>query len=241
VVWIYFLIGFLLGWLVEWVLDIFYWRSACRRKEAELAEGRKRSLDLQAKLDAAERGLLEQKENAKRLAEENEELRRSLTEAKKRAEALQTELDQLREQNARLGAEIQTLRGRLAELEASEEELQETKRRLAAAREEVRQTEAELEAAQKALPPDDLQVIEGIGPKIKEVLSRHGIRTFKQLAETPVERLREILAQAGERFRLADPATWPKQAKLAAERRWEELKKLQARLKGGREPKGDEA
>lgn len=240
-VWIYFLVGFLLGWLVEWVLDVFYWRSACRRKEAELAEERQRSLDLQAKLNAAEDELLAQKKDTKRLAEENEKLQRSLTEAERRAEALQAELAQLREQNARLEAEIQALRGRLAELEASEEELQRTKSQLAAAQEEVRQAEAELEAAQKALPPDDLQMIEGIGPKIKEVLSRHGIRTFKQLAETPVERLKEILTQAGERFRLADPATWPKQAKLAAERRWEELKKLQARLKGGREPKEGEA
>lgn len=81
---------------------------------------------------------------------------------------------------------------------------------------------------------DDLTRIEGIGPKISALLQAAGIRTFAQLAHTDVSRLQEILDAAGPRFRLADPGTWPEQARLAAEGAWEALQALQDQLKGGR-------
>ena len=81
--------------------------------------------------------------------------------------------------------------------------------------------------------PDDLKIIEGIGPKIASILAASGITTFAQLAATDVSRLREIIAQAG-LTALADPATWPQQAALAAAGKLDELEALQGRLKGGR-------
>ncbi|HOU39995.1 MAG TPA: jacalin-like lectin [Promineifilum sp.] len=83
--------------------------------------------------------------------------------------------------------------------------------------------------------PQDLQLVEGIGPKIAALLIENGVNDLGQLAETPVERLREVLAGAGRRFRLADPATWPRQAHLAATGQWAELTQLQTELKAGRE------
>ncbi len=80
--------------------------------------------------------------------------------------------------------------------------------------------------------PDDLKIIEGIGPKISSLLAAEGIVTFAQLAGTPVERLTEIMLAAN--LRIADPTTWPAQAKLAAEGKFEELQTLQDSLKGGR-------
>ncbi len=80
---------------------------------------------------------------------------------------------------------------------------------------------------------DDLTVVEGIGPKINELLNNDGIKTFAQLAETPVNTIQAILDKAGPRFALAKPGTWPQQAALAAENRWAELKTLQDSLKGG--------
>lgn len=81
--------------------------------------------------------------------------------------------------------------------------------------------------------PDDLQVIEGIGPKIAAMLRAHGITTFTQLAATDVERLRDIMLAAN--LRIADPSTWPQQAALAAAGKWGELRTLQESLKGGRQ------
>jgi len=85
---------------------------------------------------------------------------------------------------------------------------------------------------------DDLEKIEGIGPKISEVLSSAGISTFAALAASAPEAIREILDNAGSQFAAHDPATWPKQAGLAAEGKWDELKTLQDELLGGREVEG---
>ena len=81
--------------------------------------------------------------------------------------------------------------------------------------------------------PDDLRLIEGIGPKISSVLQSAGLRTFQQLADTEPGRLEEILQDSG--LRLANPATWPEQARLLADGDLEGLRQLQAQLKGGRQ------
>lgn len=89
--------------------------------------------------------------------------------------------------------------------------------------------------AEKALPPtaaDDLQLIEGIGPKISGLLQAANITTFAQLAGSDVSRLEQIVRGAG--ITIADPTTWPEQAALAAAGKWDELKVLQEELRGGR-------
>jgi len=83
---------------------------------------------------------------------------------------------------------------------------------------------------------DDLTVIEGIGPKIQELLYQYGIRTYNQLSDTDVTKLKEILAAAGSQLAMHDPGTWPSQANLAANDQWEALKSIQGFLKGGKKP-----
>lgn len=81
---------------------------------------------------------------------------------------------------------------------------------------------------------NDLTKIEGIGPKIEELLKNNQIPTFKQLAETSAKQLSELLHSAGNRFKIHQPDTWPQQAALAANGQWKDLKILQDKLKGGR-------
>lgn len=81
---------------------------------------------------------------------------------------------------------------------------------------------------------DDLKIVEGIGPKIAELLNNAGIMTWKELSETPPARLSEILDAAGPNYQIHDPGTWPGQAKLAEQGKWDELKKLQDELSGGK-------
>ena len=80
---------------------------------------------------------------------------------------------------------------------------------------------------------DDLTIVEGIGPKINELFNNSGVKTFAQLAEQTVPQMRAILDKGGARFRIANPSTWAKQAKLASTNKWTELKKLQDELSGG--------
>jgi hypothetical protein len=81
--------------------------------------------------------------------------------------------------------------------------------------------------------PDDLKLVEGIGPKIAGILQAAGVTTFAQLAATDVSRLKQILADA-DFMAPANPGTWPEQAGLAAAGKWDELEALQDELKGGR-------
>ncbi len=93
-------------------------------------------------------------------------------------------------------------------------------------------TEAKKAAPKKAAgKADDLKKIEGIGPKIASTLVEAGIATFADLANTKPEQISEIIA--GVRGNHVTD-TWPEQAKLASEGKWDELKKWQDELDGGK-------
>lgn len=81
---------------------------------------------------------------------------------------------------------------------------------------------------------DVYKKIEGIGPKIEEILHAAGLASFSDLAGAPIEKLKGILAEAGSRYSMHSPDTWPQQAQLAADGKWDELKVLQDELDGGK-------
>lgn len=91
-----------------------------------------------------------------------------------------------------------------------------------------------LMATSQPVRKDDLKIVEGIGPKIEELFNDAGIYSFDQLAAADPSRLKQILDAAGPRFQMHEPATWPKQAAMARDGKWDELKKWQDEMKGGR-------
>ena len=77
---------------------------------------------------------------------------------------------------------------------------------------------------------DDLKKIEGIGPKIASVLAEAGISTFEALSKAKAEDIAEIIKDVrGNHV----TTTWPKQAEMAFEGKWDELKEWQDKLDGG--------
>lgn len=88
--------------------------------------------------------------------------------------------------------------------------------------------------AKKKAEGDDLKLIEGVGPKIADLLINAGIVTFADLAATSAEKVSEILSAAGSNFASHNPATWADQATLARDGKWDELKELQDKLNGGK-------
>ena len=98
----------------------------------------------------------------------------------------------------------------------------------------AKKTTAKKVAAKKTIAVTKLTMIEGIGPKIQTLLNKAGIKTFTDLSKAKVTVLRTILKDAGSRFQMHNPSTWAKQAKLAAKGNWDQLKKLQDELDGGR-------
>lgn len=81
---------------------------------------------------------------------------------------------------------------------------------------------------------DDLKIVEGIGPKIEQLFHNAEIYTFEQLAQMSATDVKKILEKAGPRFQMHDPTTWARQADLAHNGQWDELKRWQAELNKGR-------
>jgi predicted flap endonuclease-1-like 5' DNA nuclease len=138
---------------------------------------------------------------------------------------LQAELDTCNANSTKLSATIKSLEGEMGSL------------KLAAAAPKLIPFDAAAALAVfgKKVNQDDLKLVEGIGPKIEELFHAAGIKTWKALSETSIERCKEILDAAGERFQIHNPGTWPKQCELMYEGKWQELKEWQDKLDGGKE------
>jgi len=87
----------------------------------------------------------------------------------------------------------------------------------------------------KKVKENDLKIVEGIGPKIATLFNAAGITTWRDLSEASTEKLQTILDAGGENYAMHNPSTWAKQALLAYEGKWQELKDSQAGLRGGKE------
>ncbi|CEN33948.1 50S ribosomal protein L21 [Capnocytophaga cynodegmi] len=94
-------------------------------------------------------------------------------------------------------------------------------------------TEKKDEKPSRSVKADDLKKIEGIGPKASEALVAAGVDTFAKLAKKSAEEIKTILAEASSTLAHLDPQTWAAQAQLAADGKWDELKKWQDELNGG--------
>jgi predicted flap endonuclease-1-like 5' DNA nuclease len=239
--WLSFFVGILAGWIIEWLVDFLYtrkkrdgWAESEAQLRAQLAES-------QAELEKHRAALAQYEEMGSDLSAAREELEVRVREAGRLHADLAsatTEIDSLRTQLAGLDAEKQTLTSQfdeLTSLAASAPAAAGLALAAMARGEPVVLEEIRLAAG------DDLTLIEGIGPKIQELLGQNGIHTFTDLAEADVEHLRSILHEAGPAFQMADPASWPRQARLAANRDWVRLQALKEQLIGGvRRPPAEE-
>ena len=88
--------------------------------------------------------------------------------------------------------------------------------------------------------PDDLTVLDGVGPKYAEALAAGGMKTYAQLADANEPKIRGALAKAN----LTTPATattWPMQAKLAADNDWHGLMKYNQKQSASKDAKASKS
>jgi predicted flap endonuclease-1-like 5' DNA nuclease len=221
--WFSFILGLLAGWIIEWVIDLGYWRRRYYDCEDSAASLRTELRNAQTDLGAV-----------RARTDEIEGLKGELVAAQARARALETELAEVRDSikvneprppAAAAVEETDTVAPAAAPIEEGS----------TVASTATRGTVAVAATAAAAVAePDNLEIVEGIGPGIARLLKDNGIRTFADLALSSPDELRAILASAGSRFRVANPGTWPEQARLAARGKWDALKELQGRLQAGR-------
>ena len=138
--------------------------------------------------------------------------------------ASRSSLQEAETRAAKLEAELQSCSASSLAMQAKVDEM----------RAEMERLRNEINLAAIPEPADPLHKVEGIGPKIAELLNGGGIFSFRQLASSPVSRLQAILDAAGEQYRIHDPGTWPEQARLLAEGKLEAFEDLTRKLKGGK-------
>lgn len=231
------LIGFFVGVVVMLVI---YTRSRGAVYETQIAELMGSMKSMEAALAAAQQ---EAADAQKELKEANRELKKAQRAADK-ADQLAADLETANGQIGELESQLSACEAQVAELESQTAvvepeagaELAEPQPSVLSAADEG--DEAADEGISIELPrepkPKDLQIVEGIGPKIADLLIAAGIYDLADLAEAAVDKLNEVLEAAGSRYRLADPSTWPAQAALGAKGDMDALQKLQDSLKGGR-------
>lgn len=185
-----------------------------------LDKGRKQAHpDLQAEKEIAKKN----KENATTLSEIERDQRRledQLLVTNRSNELLRQDLDKYLNENIRLKLK----------LDESERKISEGGKSVS--------VESSIQTPQRgaSIQIDPLRKIEGIGPRIEELLHKRGILTFAQLAEADPDRLRQIMHSENPAYKVHDPGTWPQQALLASQNKWAELDELQNHLKGGKAP-----
>ncbi|MCA9885029.1 MAG: DUF4332 domain-containing protein [Anaerolineae bacterium] len=85
--------------------------------------------------------------------------------------------------------------------------------------------------------PDDLTMIEGIGPKSAQALYDSGVTTFAQVAQMSPEELHRIVkVEANVKIVGEATRTWPKQAQYIVRGDMDGLKDFQQYLISGRDP-----
>ena len=139
-----------------------------------------------------------------------------------------SELDALRAKNTKLETDLAACRNRVSSVNAGTGSI------AMAASAVAFDAGAAKAAFGKKIVQDDLKIVEGIGPKIEGLFHAAGIRTWTQLGECNFDTCKKILNDAGDRYKMHNPATWPDQAKMAAEGKFAELKDWQDKLDGGK-------
>jgi len=98
------------------------------------------------------------------------------------------------------------------------------------AKKETKKAETKADRPSKS-EKDDLTKIEGIGPVIAKRLAENGISTFADLAKAKTEDVQTMIDDIRGNH---DAGTWGKQAELARDGKWDELKAWQDELIGGK-------
>ncbi len=151
------------------------------------------------------------------------------TELEENNASLNLKLKNLGEENGSMKGRIERLDAEISALKVKAEKL-EAEAKNAAGKKPVKA--ARIPASGKIVQ-DDLKIVLGIGPKISKLLINRGIATWKALSEmNPAVISEYLLNDGGERYRIHKPESWPHQALLANEGRWDELRELQGKMVG---------
>jgi predicted flap endonuclease-1-like 5' DNA nuclease len=218
-----FVVGLVVGLFAAWL----FWRQRISEHDVQARL-------LQASINEKEQGLKVVKTHLEQQEAKVDRLEAQVSQKDETIRDLIARLDWRKLTIGQLGEVVTEREERLSQSEETVRDLTGQIRKRNEAIHGLQKTISESETPAPVIEPDDLKCIEGIGPKISGLLNDAGILTFAQLAAAEVDHLEQILEKAGARYQLADPSTWPEQARLAAADDWLALASFQDELKGGR-------
>jgi predicted flap endonuclease-1-like 5' DNA nuclease len=203
-------------------------QESMERQQAHMEQLSSELESRDTRIGALQKQMAESNGELQRLRARIDELEHTASEAD-RLRARINELEHTAAEADRLRAEVDELRAELADSAARQQASTPTVEEQQADAGEPDVSEA-ASVLGKQIKLDDFTMIEGIGPKIADLLDDAGITTWRQLSETDPAELRQMLNKGGSRFRMHDPTNWPAQAALLTHGRWEEYKELTTKL-----------
>jgi predicted flap endonuclease-1-like 5' DNA nuclease len=219
--------GFLLGlafwWCQWWLTRRHRWENEVVGLRATVDTATLRAKDLEHERSAMAARITELETGAHQVID----LRAERDRLDGELGGLRLELGRVRSETAGLRAQIELLEASATPTTAA-----------AVGRGTIDLTELDLDEAAlvlgRRIERDDLTVVEGIGPKIERLLTEAGVDTWRELARSEAWAIAALLELSGPGFRIHDPTTWPEQARLLSDGRWQAFAELTGRLQGGR-------
>ena len=198
-----FIIGVVVAWIVEWLFFTLVWKK--KHCHSAVESSSKNADGFTAELETSLQSLESEKD-----------------ELAKRVSELEDQVSNYDNEQALSLAKLTESESHVAELEAEEQTTTEVES------DDTTDTTALVADNTK----NDLSVIAGIGPKLREALNNEGIQSFNHLIAADIDELMATLKEKAVRFNKNNAATWQQQATLAAQGDWSGLDSLKAELKG---------
>ena len=220
-------LGLFIGVIISW----FYWSRQVGRREEKLEELENLNNEKDTEL--------------KKLISDLADLRETLEARENTIESLNEHIQDLTRQAVKSSNQISESHDVIGALKEDLEDLENEKQdqitradgaetTVAVFKKALNEKELEekkLESRIRAMQ-DDFTILNGIGPKVSTILRADGITSFAKLADTSVEKIKDILvAENPNLLHLTDPSNWPEQAQLASIDDWEGLSQLQEKIK----------
>ncbi len=226
-----------LWWLLPFLLGLLLGAIIWRK-------GRERLEELERQLATAKASTENHEYQLKKLKTEKEDADYQLQRAKSQNDEMTTTIARLKQQNAAKSSIAATgAAGAIATSKISKTPLEDksnpsSDKLSTKAKEKVSETKASEDARSSdksdsiygdvKIPDSNLQIIEGIGPRMESILKENDITSWYDLTKKSSIELRAMLDNYGGRYSIVDPTDWPKQAKMAYKGKWEKLIKYQS-------------
>jgi len=222
--WLWVLLGLLIPFILGYLIGMSVWK-----KYRAIAE------EWEAKANALTKQKAKLEEELAACRKKRAELDSELSRARGEVRELKIKLDNEAKQNMKLAEQLKNVPTGTSKAPSMASGIAASSMAAAAGSISDESLAAAKAVFGKKIKADDLKIIEGIGPKIEGLFKDAGIKTWYLLSQADASDLKKILDDAGPRYQMHNPSTWPRQAAMAYHGEWAELLKYQDELDGGKE------